>query len=545
MRSMFRLLAVAVLWLCAAATAPALAEKRVALVIGNAGYSSVAALSNPINDATAIGDALERLGFSVRRQSDLTFDSMRKTLNEFAREANGADIAIIYYAGHGMELAGQNYLIPVDAKLATDLDVPYEAISLNLTLGALDGARGTRLLILDACRDNPFKASMKVADASRSIGRGLARIEPSVGTIVAYAAKEGTTADDGNGEHSPFASALLEHIEEPGIDVQFLFRKVRDTVIEETGGKQEPFTYGSLPGRAVPLSPAAPEAPPPAAERTTVPGEQEIAAEVAFWNTIKDSGDRDLLTSYLKQYPNGRFVSLAEIFIARLDSEKAPPAAEAAPADNAALTDPAAPPPGPAAVEGANAPVGDLAALTPPAATVETEGPPKPDRDLIRSVQEELSRLGCYAGKSDGVWGRKSRSAVTAFADHAKLTLASLEPSEELLASLQGHGERVCPLVCGARYEVSGDRCILKTCPGGERLNSSGRCVPVEAKREAPPKPLAKIKDKAKAKAKSGCQVETEQQCIGRLSSLGLKTTGLDDLQIAARCSNPARRICR
>ena len=309
MRCLFRLIAVILLWAVSAAAAQA--DKRVALVIGNADYKNVAALSNPINDATAIGAALARLGFTVRSHNDVGFDSMRRALNEFAREANGADIAVVYYAGHGMEFDGQNYLIPVDARLGTDLDVPYEAISLSLALNALDGARGTRLLILDACRDNPFASSMRIGAKSRSIGRGLARIEPSVGTIVAYAAKEGTTADDGDGKHSPFAAALLEHIEEPGIDVQFLFRKVRDSVLEATNGNQEPFTYGSLPGRTVLLSPEKP-AQPARVDRGDDPAAgQEIAAEVAFWNTIQNSGDRALYESYRQQYPNGRFAALA------------------------------------------------------------------------------------------------------------------------------------------------------------------------------------------------------------------------------------------
>ena len=402
MRCLFRLIGVILLW--AVSSAAAQADKRVALVIGNADYKNVAALSNPINDATAIGAALGRLGFTVRSHNDVGFDSMRRALNEFAREANGADIAVVYYAGHGMEFDGQNYLIPVDARLGTDLDVPYEAISLSLALNALDGARGTRLLILDACRDNPFASSMRIGAKSRSIGRGLARIEPSVGTIVAYAAKEGTTADDGDGKHSPFAAALLEHIEEPGIDVQFLFRKVRDSVLEATNGNQEPFTYGSLPGRTVLLSPEKP-AQPARVDRGDDPAAgEEIAAEVAFWNTIQNSGDRALYESYRQQYPNGRFVALAAIFIDRIDAEAA---AKTTPAAPAAIVEPAAPateaapdaaPPGPA-------PNSDVAALSPE--PIPPQAATKVDKEFIRDVQEELARVGCGAGRPDGVWGEE------------------------------------------------------------------------------------------------------------------------------------------
>ena len=322
-----QLLSVLFFWL--ALVGAASAEKRVALVIGNAGYESVPRLTNPTNDAAAIGEAFTRLGFTVSRQTDVGFDAMRRALKDFAGIAAGADLAVIYYAGHGMEIGGDNYLVLIDAKLASDVDVPYEAISVNLALGALEGARGTRLLILDACRNNPFLAKIHVGARSRSIGRGLARVEPGVGTIVAYAAKEGTTAEDGDADHSPFTKALLKHIEEPGIDIQFLFREVRDTVLEDTNGTMA-VHLGSLPGRAVLLSPAKepePSPPPPSADAGN-----EIAAEVAFWNTVENSGDRKLLELYLTQYPNRRFASLAKIFIARIDSEAAkPPKAAAEP----------------------------------------------------------------------------------------------------------------------------------------------------------------------------------------------------------------------
>ena len=255
-----RLLAVAGLWVACFAGA-AYADKRVALVIGNADYKNVAALTNPINDAKAIGEALSRLGFNVRNQTDLGFDAMRRALSEFARETSGADIAVIYYAGHGMEFDGQNYPHP---RRCQALDRSRRSLRDDLHLARPERsrrgarARGSSFSMPAAttlCRHDAVGAK------SRSLGRGLARIEPSAGTIVAYAAKEGTTADDGDGEHSPFAAALLEHIEEPGIDVQFLFRKVRDTVLDKTNGNQEPFTYGSLPGRTVLLSPEKPTVP--------------------------------------------------------------------------------------------------------------------------------------------------------------------------------------------------------------------------------------------------------------------------------------------
>jgi uncharacterized caspase-like protein len=514
----------------------AYAEKRVALVIGNAGYQSVPRLGNPGADATAIGAALQRLGFTVRNETDVGFDAMRRALRDFARVTEGADFAVIYYAGHGMEVGGENYLVPVDAKLASDVDVPYEAIPLSLAMDAVAGARGTRLIILDACRNNPFLAKMQVGAKSRSLGRGLARIEPDVGTLVAYAAKEGTTAEDGDAEHSPFAKALLQHIEEPGIDIQFLLREVRDTVLEDTNGNQEPFTYGSLPGRAVLLSPAKePPPPPPARESQSAPPPpvpaapetgDNIAAEVAYWNTVKDSGDRKLLESYLQEYPNGRFATLAKIFVSRLDAE--PPKPPQAPAPVTA------PPPPPVAAEApAGAGRSDRAGASPPPdaqalAATEAEGgssapakapatpppvgsgdvgeaskaigpvaslPPAAEAgasvDLVRNIQNELSRLGCSAGAADGVWGAKGRSAVEAFARYSRLSLASFDPSDKLLTILQAYGGRVCPLACGSRYEAKGDRCVPKTCPRGMALNGSGTCYTVRIARPYAPPPQA------------------------------------------------------
>ena len=225
-------------------SSPALADKRVALVIGNANYQHVSHLPNPVNDTADIGAALERLGFAIRRENDLDLTALRRAVSEFSDSAVGADIALVYFAGHGLEVDGENYLIPVDAVLETDRRIRFEAVP--YVSAALEGAKGLRIVLLDACRSNPFLASMKVTSPTRSIGRGLTRVEPSTGTIIGFSAKEGTTAEDGDGRNSPYAAALLEYLEEPGLEVQFMFRKVRDGVLARTNGRQEPFLYGSL-----------------------------------------------------------------------------------------------------------------------------------------------------------------------------------------------------------------------------------------------------------------------------------------------------------
>ncbi len=222
---------------------------RVALVIGNSGYDAVAPLANARRDAEAIAATLRSVGFQiVRLEGDMRRGRLIEALRNFAREAASADWAVIYFAGHGLEIGGTNYLVPVDAKLESDRDVQYEAVALEQVMGAVEGARKLRLVILDACRDNPFVARMKSTAASRSIGRGLARVEPEGGTLVAYAAKGGQVALDGAGANSPFVRALVEHLPTPGLEIGKLFRHVRDDVLAATGRRQEPFVYGSLPG---------------------------------------------------------------------------------------------------------------------------------------------------------------------------------------------------------------------------------------------------------------------------------------------------------
>lgn len=226
------------------------AAERVALVIGNSEYASVPSLDNPRNDASDIGSALERLGFEVTRAFNLDARSLNIALRDFSRAADDADMAIVYFAGHGMEIDNRNYLIPVDARIERASDVAYEAVEMPKFLRSVQGAQTLRLVLLDACRDNPFLVQMADA-ATRSLGRGLGTFEPQAGVLVGYSAKGGTVALDGDGRNSPYAEALLAHLEVPGLEIGQLFRRVRDTVLSVTRGQQEPFTYGSLPARDI------------------------------------------------------------------------------------------------------------------------------------------------------------------------------------------------------------------------------------------------------------------------------------------------------
>ncbi len=230
--------------------------KRVALVIGNSTYAEVGELNNPHADAIALAKAFQDAKFDdVKLLENLDFEHMRIELREFSSRAAGAEIAVIYYAGHGVEMPGQNYLIPVDAKLLRSADIVFEAITLDSVRSAVSGATILRMVVLDACRNNPFK--LVAADGKkRAATRGLAAVEPGVGEFIAYSAKEGTLAQDGPTDgNSPFATALLKSLSRSGIDIRLMFGQVRDDVLEATGREQEPYTYNSLGGEAIYLIP--------------------------------------------------------------------------------------------------------------------------------------------------------------------------------------------------------------------------------------------------------------------------------------------------
>jgi len=251
-------IALAAALLCGSA---AEAERRVAFVIGNSAYKNATSLPNTINDANAVAALFRSVGFEVvTSRSDLGVVDFKRAVRDFLITAETADIAVVYYAGHGIEVAGTNYLIPVDAKLARDYDVEDEAVALDRIIWALQSVKRLRLILLDACRDNPFVAKLQRSVGVRAAAKsGLAKIDDvSADTLVAYAAKAGSVSYDGEGANSPFATALLRHIAEPGVDIRIALGRVRDEVLKLTAGRQEPFIYGSLGGATIPLVPLPP-----------------------------------------------------------------------------------------------------------------------------------------------------------------------------------------------------------------------------------------------------------------------------------------------
>ncbi len=375
---------------------PAQAAPRVALVIGNASYAHAPELENPLNDAADVAAALRRLGFSVTKLENANFAELRKGLLEFTLAASASEVAVVFYAGLGIEVDQRNFLVPVDARLASDQSVEFEAVPLDLVQQAVSRASVLRLVVLDACRENPFSASMQRAGATRSIGRGLARVEPAGDTLVAYAAKEGTLAADGQGRNSPYSKALLAHLEEPGLEVGLMFRRVRDAVLTSTGGRQEPFVYGSLSSRGVYLAeaPAIGAAP---VEDTAIASArleaERLAVEREFWSSVKNSNDPEEFRAYLERYPAGTYESLARTRLARLERASGSP-------DPLETTTTAA------ATSAERAPEAISAT---PEVEEEALGLTRAQRSV---VQQGLTALGFDAGTSDGRFGSRTRMAI-------------------------------------------------------------------------------------------------------------------------------------
>ena len=309
---------------CFCFSSQALAMKRVALIVGISRYQQVPQLENPSRDAQAVASLFKNANFDVvDSRHDLGIAELRRALREFAEISRDADISVIYYAGHGIEINGKNYLIPADAKLLSNFDVEDEAISLDRIIDALDGVKRLKLVILDACRDNPFAGAMKRVVATRSVGRGLAKVEPTTSdTLIAFAAKAGAVASDGDGVNSPFAAALVKHIAEPGLDLRLAFGRVRDDVLKATGNRQEPFLYGSLGGETMAL---VPEVAKPAGTETQARIDYELAAQV---------GTKEAWDSFLLTHKTGLYANLARAQNGKLAAaEQARRTAEAARSD--------------------------------------------------------------------------------------------------------------------------------------------------------------------------------------------------------------------
>lgn len=543
---------------CCCASGTALAGKRVALVIGNSAYQNVNALANPANDAAAMADMLRKASFDVvDSRRDLKAQEMRRALREFTDKARGADIAVIYFAGHGLEVDGTNYVVPVDAVLERDADVDDEAVSLNRILTAAEPATRLRLVILDACRDNPFMKKMKRALASRAIARGLIGVEATrPNTFIAFAAKEGSLAADGSGANSPFTTALLKYLARPGLDIRKAFGFVHDDVMSATGDQQEPYTTNSLGGNDVALVPA-PEKPPVPAANADMRHDYDAAERV---------GTVEAWDSFVAAHPNGFYADLAKAQrnkltaeTARLQaterarlaadeqarlaaegaraSEQAKAAQQARQAETARLAaeknkrdeetrlaaaeavkqaeqqrieeakrlEPAKV----ATIEQPKA--ADQTAIAKPAepavaARSPDDAKPEPSlpADLPRQLQAELRRVGCKSGEIDDVWSASARKALSSFNDSAGTKFDVKLASVDALDAVRARPGRVCPLECDRGFHAGGDHCVKISCDADQVLGANGRCRP---KPERAPKAVARERGRGPASGGRKCFV--------------------------------------
>ncbi|AWL93732.1 MULTISPECIES: caspase family protein [Bradyrhizobium] len=541
------------------------AERRVALVIGNSAYEKVARLGNPSSDAALVAETLKAAGFDlVDLRHDLKVADMRRALRDFIEQSRDAEVAVVYYAGHGIEVDGVNYLVPIDAVLERDTDIYDEAMSLDRVLVAIEPAKKLRLVVLDACRDSPFSKVMKRTLASRAIGRGLAKVEPSgPNTLIAFASKAGSTALDGDGKNSPFTAAMVHHVTKPGLDLRKAFGYVRDEVLKSTANRQEPYLYGSLGGDDLSLVPAvaAPSPTGPQADpQTAIRRDYELALQL---------GTRDGWEAFLSQYPDGFYANLARAHAKKIAAEEARAAAaekarlaeqervrlaaegarqfeiekaaaaakaaeeariaaekvkqveqdKAAAAERARLTAQENAARELATRENASREKNQqVAALPPP---VETE---QISADTARALQAELRRVGCNVGVVDGVWGEPSQKALDLFNKHAGMKLNVSVATTDALDAVRNKGGRICPLTCENGYRAEGDRCTKITCRKGYVLNDENECEKKGALPEAKKKPELQHREarpsssSAVTRADAALSNGTYQKCMGPIT---------------------------
>lgn len=312
------------------------AERRVALVIGNGSYKNTIELPNALNDGPAVAASLRRLGFEVVEGVDLTHAQMNAKMKEFARQLNGAEVGLFFYAGHGMQVAGENYLIPVDAALKQIGDLDYETVKVDSVLKQMFRETKIKIVLLDSCRDNPLanELSRSLGPRTRSAGSpasGLAQIDTAgaSGTVIAFATAPGGVALDGKGSHSPFSQALLEHLETPGLDIDLVMKRVRGQVSRSTGERQQPWTNSSLNGEfylqkagqpasqstvMAALPPQAQGGDPasaPEVERALPSDDSMARRERELWDTAERSKKPEDYRAYLAAFPDGKYAPTA------------------------------------------------------------------------------------------------------------------------------------------------------------------------------------------------------------------------------------------
>jgi hypothetical protein len=445
---------------CLAAT-QAIAERRVALVIGNARYAHTLPLANPRNDAEDIANTLSRVGFEVRIGYDLDQAKFAGIIDEFARALEGADVGLFYFAGHGLQINGKNFLVSTEAKLENTFLVPAETIEVDAIIRLMESKTTTNLIFLDACRNNPLTDNLRrnLAATNRTItlGRGLAAVEStSHNTLVAFSAAPGELAADGNLRNSPFAAALLRHLPEPGLEVSVMFKDITADVLRDTNSAQRPQQLSDMSKKFYFV-----KAEPPAATSPVVPSRlPPDPAEVAFWQSAVTVNECESIRAYLRRYPDGTFMDLALI----AERQLCKPASEGAHLQQAAPlgSEPGAAPaavPRPSTV----GPIAKAPADAGPSTTPISQPAARPDIvEIGRKLQMELKRVGCAAKgmEDDGTWGAGSRDALRSFTEHTRTVAVIDRPTQEALELVQHTNELVCTPQCEPGTELRGGSCV-------------------------------------------------------------------------------------
>ncbi len=416
--------------------APAvLRAQNVALVIGNSEYTAVPVLDNPRNDAVAVTEALRKQGFEVMQRLDLDRFEMRDALREFRTMADGAEVALVYYSGHGIEISGTNFLIPVDARLEDERDAGLEMVQADQVLRQISGARTLKMMVLDACRNNPFVTKMKRDNAGRNIGNGLGRMDyAEADTLIAYAAAAGGITPDGvPGGNSPFTSAFLKAMSGPPTDVRRLLGRVRDDMRVSVPGAA-PFVYTSLGGDELvinPRSPGAVPAPAPAAVAPALVSGRSISADFV---RIDRTGTLQDWNEFLVRYEGQSDHPLYAFALEKRESLKVVTAERALTLQSQPQTLVAAPP------KPEDVPVAPVPA-------------PGLNRDqAARRVQTLLAERACYRGAVDGILGRGSARGLSAFGKEIGQSLSIGRTSDatdltQIIAVLEQHPDVSCPAV--------------------------------------------------------------------------------------------------
>jgi uncharacterized caspase-like protein len=528
------------------ATSPALADKRVALVIGNAAYKNAATLQNPRNDATDVAEALKRAGFETIVGLDLDKFGMDEKSIAFARAVREADVAVFYYSGHAMQFDGFNYLMPVDAALHDEADL-RRLTRVDDIVADLKQAKDLRILVLDSCRDNPLAEELSRSlqgNRGFSVDRGLARIIPPSGMIISYATQAGRTAADGRGRNSPYTTAFLKNIQETE-EIGAIFRHITADVYTATQGKQLPELSLSLIGDFYLKGGPEPTASAPRVDNAPVPATpastQTTGEAAQVWGVMQNTTSVAVLEDFIRQFGATPYGSLArarldelkkQLGIAqeaagakaaleakaaeakvaeRIKAEQEAKAAEAkaaerikaeqeAKAAEAARTKAeqearvaaeaarikAEEAKAAAATEAAKRPQ-NLAALMP--SEQPTKSAALSPGEIVRQLQIELRRVGCFTADVDAEWNANSGHALDLFNKYSGMSLDTKAASLDALDVVRGKSSRVCPVICQRGFHADGERCVETICKAGFTMGDNGTCeaLPERTDRTARP----------------------------------------------------------